>query len=322
MRIISADEVNETLDFPALINVLRDAFRKGAVQPVRHHHTVERPQGEPTTLLLMPAWTDFAGDGAEGNGHIGVKIASVSPDNNKVGKPAVMAQYLLLDGTTGEPQALIDGASLTLWRTAAASALAADYLARPDASRLLVIGAGALSRYLARAHSALRPIREIAVWNRTPENAERVAADLAADGFETRVVEDVEPALAEADIVTAATISTVPLIHGAALKPGTHVDLVGAFSPTMRESDDEAMRRARVYVDTRGGALKEAGDIVQAISSGALSEDAIAGDLFQLTRGEADGRRGTDEITLFKSVGAALEDFAAAIYVAGRMAKG
>ena len=322
MRIISADEVNETLDFPALINVLRDAFRKGAVQPVRHHHTVERPQGEPTTLLLMPAWTDFAAEGAEGNGHIGVKIASVSPDNNKVGKPAVMAQYLLLDGTTGEPQALIDGASLTLWRTAAASALAADYLARPDASRLLVVGAGALSRYLARAHSALRPIREIAVWNRTPENAERVAADLAAEGFETRVVADIEPALAEADIVTAATISTVPLIHGAALKPGTHVDLVGAFSPTMRESDDEAMRRARVYVDTRGGALKEAGDIVQAISSGALSEDAIAGDLFQLTRGEADGRRGTDEITLFKSVGAALEDLAAAIYVAGRMAKG
>ena len=315
MRIISADEVNETLDFPALINVLRDAFRKGAVQPVRHHHTVERPQGEPTTLLLMPAWTDFAAEGAEGNGHIGVKIASVSPDNNKVGKPAVMAQYLLLDGTTGEPQALIDGASLTLWRTAAASALAADYLARPDASRLLVVGAGALSRYLARAHSALRPIREIAVWNRTPENAEHVAADLAADGFETRVVADIEPALTEADIVTAATISTVPLIHGAALKPGTHVDLVGAFSPTMRESDDEAMRRSRVYVDTRGGALKEAGDIVQSISSGALREDAIAGDLFQLTRGEADGRRGTDEITLFKSVGAALEDLAAAIYV-------
>ena len=320
MRIVSADEVNGTLDFPALINVLRDAFRLGAIQPVRHHHTVERPQGAPTTLLLMPAWTDFAADGFEGSGHIGVKIASVSPDNNKIGKPAVMAQYLLLDGTTGEPQALIDGASLTLWRTAAASALAADYLARPDASRLLVVGAGALSPYLARAHSALRPIREIAVWNRTPQNAERVAADLAAEGFNASVVEDIDAALEDADIVTAATISTVPLIHGAHLKPGTHVDLVGAFSPTMRESDDEAVRRARVYVDTRGGALKEAGDIVQALQSGALTEDAIAGDLFQLTRGEAGGRRGADEITLFKSVGAALEDLAAAIYVAGRLA--
>ncbi|MCB1452472.1 MAG: ornithine cyclodeaminase family protein, partial [Rhizobiaceae bacterium] len=256
----------------------------------------------------------------EGSGHIGVKIASVSPDNNKIGKPAVMAQYLLLDGTTGEPQALIDGASLTLWRTAAASALAADYLARPDASRLLVVGAGALSPYLARAHSALRPIREIAVWNRTPQNAERVAADLAAEGFQASVVEDIDAALKDTDIVTAATISTVPLINGAHLKPGTHVDLVGAFSPTMRESDDEAIRRARVYVDTRGGALKEAGDIVQALQSGALTEDAIAGDLFQLTRGEAGGRRGADEITLFKSVGAALEDLAAAIYVAGRLA--
>ena len=320
MRIISATEVNETLDFPALINVLRDAFRLGAVQPVRHHHTVERPQGEPTTLLLMPAWTDFAAGDLDSNGHIGVKIASVSPDNNKIGKPAVMAQYLLLDGTTGEPQALIDGASLTLWRTAAASALAADYLARPDASRLLVVGAGALAPYLARAHAALRPIREIAIWNRTPENAERVVAGLAADGFQAGVVEDIEPAIAEADIITAATISTVPLIHGAALRPGTHVDLVGAFSPTMRESDDEAIRRARVYVDTRGGALKEAGDIVQAISSGALTEDAIAGDLFQLARGDAAGRRGADEITLFKSVGAALEDLAAAIYVSGKLA--
>ncbi|MBO6900339.1 MAG: ornithine cyclodeaminase family protein [Rhizobiaceae bacterium] len=320
MRIISATEVNETLDFPALINVLRDAFRLGAVQPVRHHHTVERPQGEPTTLLLMPAWTDFATGDLDSNGHIGVKIASVSPDNNKIGKPAVMAQYLLLDGTTGEPQALIDGASLTLWRTAAASALAADYLARPDASRLLVVGAGALAPYLARAHAALRPIREIAIWNRTPENAERVVAGLAAGGFQAGVVEDIEPAIAEADIITAATISTVPLIHGAALRPGTHVDLVGAFSPTMRESDDEAIRRARVYVDTRGGALKEAGDIVQAISSGALTEDAIAGDLFQLARGDAAGRRGADEITLFKSVGAALEDLAAAIYVSGKLA--
>lgn len=319
MRIISAAEVNETLDFPALINVLRDAFRLGAIQPVRHHHTVERPQGEPTTLLLMPAWTDFAAGGSEGNGHIGVKIASVSPDNNKIGKPAVMAQYLLLDGTTGEPQALIDGASLTLWRTAAASALAADYLARPDSSRLLVVGAGALAPYLARAHSALRPIREIAVWNRTPQNAERVAAGLAAEGFQASVVEDIDAALADVDIVTAATISTVPLIHGAVLKEGTHVDLVGAFSPTMRESDDEAIRRARVYVDTRGGALKEAGDIVQAISSGALAEAAIAGDLFQLARGEAEGRRRADEITLFKSVGAALEDLAAAIYVAGKL---
>lgn len=314
MRIISAADVDRALDFPALVEVLREGFRKGAVQPVRHHHTVERPEGQPTTLLLMPAWTDFAAADAEG-GHIGVKIATVSPDNNTIGKPAVMAQYLLLDGQTGEPEALIDGQRLTVWRTAAASALAADYLARPDASRLLVIGAGALAPFLARAHAAVRPIRHIAVWNRTRKSAERVAAELAEEGFEARAVDDIDAALAETDIVTAATISTVPLVHGAALKPGTHVDLVGAFSPAMRESDDEAVRKARVYVDTRGGALKEAGDIVQAISSGALTEAAVAGDLFQLTRGETQGRSSAGEITLFKSVGAALEDLAAAIHV-------
>ncbi|MBO6718062.1 MAG: ornithine cyclodeaminase family protein [Rhizobiaceae bacterium] len=314
MRIISAAEVDRALDFPALVEVLRVGFRKGAIQPVRHHHTVERPDGQPTTLLLMPAWSDFAAVGDE-SGHIGVKIATVSPDNNAIGKPAVMAQYLLLDGRTGEPQALIDGARLTLWRTATASALAADYLARPDASRMLMIGAGALAPFLVRAHAAVRPIRKVAIWNRTPDKAEALAAELSGEGFEASAVTDVDAAAGDADIISAATISTVPLVRGAALKPGAHVDLVGAFSPVMRESDDEAVRKSRVYVDTRGGALKEAGDIVQAIASGALTESAISGDLFQLTRGEADGRRTSDEMTLFKSVGAALEDLAAAIYV-------
>jgi ornithine cyclodeaminase len=164
----------------------------------------------------------------------------------------------------------------------------------------------------------MRPIRQIAVWNRTTANAERVAAELAGEGFEARAVEDIDAALADTDIVTAATISTAPLVRGAALKPGTHVDLVGAFSPAMRESDDEAVRKARVYVDTRDGVLKEAGDIVQAIASGALAEREIAGDLFQLARGEAQGRSSADQITLFKSVGAALEDLAAAIYVNGK----
>lgn len=315
MRIISAQDVDRALDFATLVEVLREGFRKGAIQPVRHHHTVERPEGQPSTLLLMPAWTDFSASGAEGNGHVGVKIATVSPDNNSIGKPAVMAQYLLLDGQTGEPEALIDGQRLTLWRTATASALASDYLARQDSSRLLMLGAGALAPFLVRAHAAVRPIRKVSVWNRNRDKADRLAEELLQDGFDAKAVDDIDVALGETDIVSAATISTVPLVHGTSLKPGTHVDLVGAFSPTMRESDDEAVRKARVYVDTRGGALKEAGDIVQAVASGALSEADIKGDLFQLTRGEVRGRESDDEITLFKSVGAALEDFVAAIHV-------
>jgi ornithine cyclodeaminase/alanine dehydrogenase-like protein (mu-crystallin family) len=310
---ISANDIDGCLTYTGLVETLREAFRAGAVQPVRHHHTVERPQGSDTTLLLMPAWTDFRKE--QGDGHIGVKIVTVSPDNNSIGKPAVMGLYLLMDGRTGEPQALIDGQRLTLWRTACASALAASYLAREDASRLLVVGAGALSVHLARAHASQRPIREVRVWNRTPANAEKVAEALRRDGMDAAVAEDLDAAAAAADIITCATLSTEPLVRGAVLKPGAHVDLVGAFSPSMRESDDEAIARASVYVDTRAGATKEAGDIVQAIGSGALTPEGIKADLFELARGEKAGRQSADEITLFKSVGAAIEDLAAGIAV-------
>ncbi|MDG4901521.1 MULTISPECIES: ornithine cyclodeaminase family protein [unclassified Mesorhizobium] len=315
MLTISAAEVHRALTFSGLVETLRTAFREGAVQPVRHHHAIERPDGAASTLLLMPAWTDFDAAGTSAGGHIGVKIVTVSPDNNAIGKPAVMGLYLLLDGVTGEPQALIDGQRLTQWRTACASALAASYLAREDASRLLVIGAGALSPFLAKAHSAVRPVKSIRIWNRTPANAEKVAAALHAEGFPASVAGDLETELGEADIVSSATITTAPLIKGALLKPGAHVDLVGGFTPQMRESDDDAISRARVYVDTRAGATKEAGDIVQPLASGVLKPEAVIADLHELARGEKQGRQSESEITLFKSVGAALEDLAAGIAV-------
>lgn len=314
MLTVNADGVDKALTFKSLVETLREAFRAGAVQPVRHHHPVERPDGAPSILLLMPAWTDFKAAGSS-DGHIGVKVVTVSPDNNALGKPAVMGLYLLLDGRTGEPQALIDGQRLTQWRTACASALAATYLAREDASRLLVVGAGALAPFLARAHAAVRPIRAISIWNRTPDNAEKVAEALRADGLQAEAVADLDAALGSADIVSCATISATPLVKGAALKPGTHVDLVGGFTPEMREADDEAIRRARVNVDTRAGATKEAGDIVQPLASGLLAPDGIVADLYELARGEKPGRQSAEEITLFKSVGAALEDLAAGIAV-------
>ncbi|RWF17600.1 MAG: ornithine cyclodeaminase family protein, partial [Mesorhizobium sp.] len=261
------------------------------------------------------AWTDLNAAGTSAGGHIGVKIVTVSPDNNAIAKPAVMGLYLLLDGVTGEPEALIDGQRLTQWRTACASALAASYLARKDASRLLVVGAGALSPFLAKAHSAVRPISSIRIWNRTPANAEKVAAALRAEGLAASAGGDLADELGEADIVSSATITSEPLIKGALLKPGTHVDLVGGFTPTMRESDDDAISRARVYVDTRAGATKEAGDIVQPLVSGVLKPEAIIADLHELARGEKQGRQSDGEITLFKSVGAALEDLAAGIAV-------
>ncbi|MET3793540.1 ornithine cyclodeaminase family protein [Aquamicrobium terrae] len=315
MLTISAADVDRALTFPGLVETLRAAFREGAVQPLRHHHTVERTAGSETTLLLMPAWTDFKRVGVEAEGHIGVKIVTVSPDNNTIGKPAVMGQYLLLDGRTGEPKAIIDGQRLTQWRTTCASALAASYLAREDASRLLVVGAGALSPFLAKAHSAVRPIGTIRIWNRTPANAEKVAADLRTEGLAAEAATDLDAELAKADIVSCATISQTPLVKGALLKPGAHVDLVGGFTPQMREADDDAIRRASVFVDTRTGATKEAGDIVQPLASGVLAESDILADLHELARGEKKGRSSADEITLFKSVGAALEDLAAGVAV-------
>ena len=315
MLTISAQDVDRALTETKLVEALRVAFRDGMVQPVRHHHAVERPEGATSTLLLMPAWNDFVAAGTSEGGFIGVKIVTVSPDNNAINKPAVVGLFLLLNGKTGEPVALIDGPRLTTWRTACASALASSWLSREDSSRLLVIGAGAMAPFLMRAHYAVRPIRQVRIWNRTPANAEKLAATLRGEGFDVSATDDLEAALGWADIISSATISSEPLVRGSLLKPGTHVDLVGAFTPKLRESDDEAIRRARVYVDTREGAAKEAGDIVQAFASGALTREGIVADLYELARGQKLGRQSADEITLFKSVGAALEDLAAGIAV-------
>jgi ornithine cyclodeaminase/alanine dehydrogenase-like protein (mu-crystallin family) len=314
MLTISAADVDRALTFERLVETLRAAFAEGAVQPVRHQHMVERREGAASALLLMPAWSDFLG-GAAAPGHIGVKLITISPDNNRIGKPAVVGVYLLLDGTSGEPLAMIDGPRLTQWRTAAASALASTYLSREESSRLLVIGAGAMAPFLARAHAAVRPIRRIRIWNRTIANAEKIARELAGEGFDAEAVADLDPEIGRADIVSAATISPTALVKGELLSPGTHVDLVGAFTPQMRESDDEAVRRSRIYVDTRAGALKEAGDLVQPLEDGTIAHEDIAGELAELCRGEAKGRQGADEITLFKSVGAAIEDLAGGIEV-------
>jgi len=307
MRFVGAAEIDRVLDYPSLIEALRQTFAGGAVvAPARHHHTIARPGASEAVLILMPAWQ-------EANGFTGVKIVSVFPDNAARGKPSVMGIYLLLAGDSGEPLATLDGQALTLWRTAAASALAAQALARPDASRMAMIGAGALAPRLIAAHAAVRPIREVIIWNRTAERAQRLAATLDRPRLRVTASEDLAATIGSADIVSVATLAKEPLVKGAWLKSGAHVDLVGAYTPQMREADDEAIRRARVYVDTRGG-MKESGDIAQPLASGALSEADIAGDLFDIARGTA-ARRSVDEITLFKSVGNAIEDLAAAVHV-------
>ena len=311
MRIITAEDLDRVLTYPALIEALREAFRTDVTVPLRHHHPVAQPGAE-AMLLLMPAWTSGHGTGES---FIGCKLVSVFPDNAKLGKPAVYGSYVLMSGATGEPLAVMDGTALTARRTAAASALAASYLAREDASHLVMIGAGALAPQLVHAHASVRPIKRVTLWNRTRGNAVKLAFGLSVGGFETEIADDLEAAVREADIVSCATLSSTPLVRGKWLRKGTHVDLVGAYTPKMREADDDAVRKARVYVDTRAGALKEAGDIVQPLRKKILKEADIRGDLFDLCRGKAKGRTKASDITLFKSVGTAIEDLAAAMLV-------
>jgi ornithine cyclodeaminase len=314
LRFLSAEEIDSILDFPSLIDALHTAFCADIETPLRHHHAIAREDGE-AALLLMPAWTK------EKNGaFLGTKIVTVYPGNLAKGLGSVAGTYLLMSGDTGEPLVTIDGHRMTLWRTAAASALAANYLAREDASHLMLFGAGALAPYLARAHAAVRPIQKVSIWNRTPERAHALAAELSGETFKTEIVMDKERAVREADIVTCITLSQVPVFSGEWLKAGAHVDLVGAFRPNAREADDAAIKRSKIYVDTRRGALKEAGDIVMPLAAGLLKESDVRGDLFDLCRGTANGRVGAQEITLFKSVGTAIEDLAAAMLLWKKLA--
>lgn len=302
MLVLDAAATASALDYPALIAGLSDLFAAGVTAPLRHAHGMART-GEPdATLLMMPAWM---GDGSHG----GVKIVNVVPGNARRGLPAVTASYLLFDETTGAHLALFDGATLTGRRTAAASALAASHLARADARTLLVVGAGHIGSEMPWAYRAVRPIERVLVWNPTPARAERLVDSLRKRGVDAAARGDLEAAVGEADIISCATLSTAPLIRGDWLKPGQHLDLVGSFTPDMREADDEALARCRVFIDGPAAAV-ESGDIKGPMASGVLKE--IAGTLYDLCGGRVEGRRSASEITLFKSVGLAVEDLAAA----------
>jgi ornithine cyclodeaminase len=317
MRFFDGAAVDRALSYPALVDVLEAAFRTGAIAPLRHHHTIALDGRPEATLLLMPAWQASAPGAATAGRYLGVKSVTVFPDNATRGKPAVFGTYLLFSAETGETLAVMDAARLTAWRTGAASALASRYLSRPDSRRLVMVGAGVLAPQLVRAHASVRPIREVAIWNRSAPRARDLAASLADTGLAVSVADDLETAVRAADIVSTATISSEPLVCGAWLRPGTHVDCVGAYRPGMRETDDEVVRRARIFVDTRTGAFGEAGDILQPIKAGVIGKEAVLADLFDLTRGTTAGRQTPEEITLFKSVGAAIEDLAAAVAVYG-----
>jgi ornithine cyclodeaminase len=301
--VIDAARTAAALPFDGLIAALRAAFAARTSAPPRHHHHLAHDGGD-GTLLLMPAW---AGES------LGVKIATVFPGNNARGLPSVYSSYLLCDAATGRPLALLDGDAITARRTIATSALAASLLARVDAASLLIVGSGRIARLAPAAFAAVRPIRRVTVWNRDPAGAAALAAQFRSEGVDAKPAASLETAAAQADIITCATPSTEPLIRAEWLRPGTHLDLIGSFTPAMREADDACFALSRVFVDTPD-ALAEAGDLVAPMASGALRAGDVA-TLADLCTGRVPGRRADDELTLFKAVGTAIADLAAATLV-------
>jgi ornithine cyclodeaminase/alanine dehydrogenase-like protein (mu-crystallin family) len=304
MLILDAAATRAALPFEQLIPALRRMFERGCTVPPRHVHVMDDGAGGEVTSLLMPAWT--------AGGCYGVKIINIAPANAARGLPALYGSYLLHEATNGRPMALIDGDELTARRTAAASALAASFLARRDARRLLVVGAGRVAGLLPEAYREVRAIGQVEVWTRRPAAAATLAERWRALGFDASAVDDLAAAAARADIVSCATLATAPLIRGAWLRAGTHLDLIGSFTPALREADDDCLRGAAVYVDTEE-ALAKSGDLLGPIERGVFAASDLRGTLATLCRGHAAGRTSDSQRTLFKSVGTALEDLAAAM---------
>ncbi len=303
---IDSEQLRRHLPYPALIDALRTAFCEPVQAPRRHVHSLS--ERESSTLLLMPVWQESK--------QLGVKLVTVMPENRSKGKPTVHALFILMDASTGVPLALMDGEQLTLRRTAAASALASRYLSRKDSQHLLIVGTGQLAPEMAVAHCAVRPIHTVTVWGRDPDKAHLLLQTLRDAGMdqaiELQVADELSAAAAQADIICCATTSKEPLVRLSAVKAGTHIDLVGGFKPDMREADDALVAHASVFVDTFDGALAEAGDLVQPMKAGLIAREQVRAELACLTNGRHPGRNDDREITLFKSVGTAIEDLASA----------
>lgn len=305
---IDANFIEENTNFAELILALKFGFSsQKTIVPMRHHHDFPNPEVKAdSTLLLMPAWNPSK--------DAGVKIVTVSPENGKFDLPSIQGAYIYLDATKGTIKALLDAKSLTVKRTAAASALASSFLSKENSSSLLMIGTGALSINLIKAHASVRPITEVYIWGRNFEKAKAICENLQHENFSIIAIKTIEEKISEVDIISSATLSKTPLVLGKYLKEGQHIDLVGAYKKDMREADDNTIKKSSVFVDTFQGGLKESGDIVIPLNNGTLTEEDIKADLFQLCSNSKSGRISENEITVFKSVGHALEDLVAAKY--------
>lgn len=313
MQLFDSARVHALLDYPSLIAALREAHRRHAM-PASTWQIVPHPDGGEDTFVSLLAW--LSGDS------IAVKLVGVFPGNlaRPVPEPSVQGLVALFDGQTGAPVLVADGAAMTFRKTAADSALGAQFLARADARLLLVVGAGGLAPHVIQAHLAARPsIERVLIWNRTPARAAATAAALSLPGVQVTATPDLDGAVAQADVICCITMSTVPLVRGALLRPGAHVDLIGAYRPEMREADDDVVRVAQVFVDTRAN-CDGSGDIAAPIARGLLRPQDIAADLFDLCAGRHPGRTDADAITMYKNVGGAHLDLFTARHLLARAA--
>lgn len=306
VKIYDFEQTDRALPYAKLIDKLEEFFRLDVTVPLRHIHEIKDAHKTLGSFILMPSWI-------EGK-WIGLKTVSVFPNNKERDLPGLHSAYMLYDGQTGVPVSLLDGNVITSKRTAAVAALAAKYLSRKDSSTLLLIGSGQVARLVPEALKAVRPIRKVFVWSPTRKHAETLSSDLYKLGFESYYVEDLQKACSEADIISCATLSTEPIIHGDWLKPGTHLDLIGSYTPDMRETDDACFSSSSVFIDTEE-ALMKSGDLLKPIESGVFSKETVKANLFDLCTGKHIGRTSLEEITIFKAVGNAIEDLAAATLV-------
>ncbi len=299
--LIDAERLRTLTPWPRLIDALQSAFREPCDAPERMHFDL----GGAGSLIIMPAW--------QLKGFLGVKVVQVFPGNSDIGKPTVHGMYMLASAGTGEVLSLIDAQELTARRTAAVSALASRFLSRAASRCLLVMGTGRLAFEVVSAHATVRPIEQVLIWGRNSARASALCRRICDElDLNAQVADSLDLALSRADIVSTVTAAFKPILPGRSVRPGTHVDLIGGFTPSMREADDDVIRSAEIYVDMLASAVREAGDIVDPIERGVISRSAIRGDLFDLCAGRAPLRTSEGAVTVFKSVGLALEDLAAA----------
>jgi 1-pyrroline-2-carboxylate reductase [NAD(P)H] len=305
MQIITAAQVHATLCQPEFIDALHSAFAGNYTMPPRQVMLLDPESGSPDAYAMLPCWNeDF----------ITQKSFTYFPGNQPP-LATLYSQIMVFNRKGGEPLALIDGVSVTCWRTAGVSALASRLLSREDSATLLLLGTGKLAPFLIKSHCRVRPIQRVMIWGRNAEKAAALAASMAAElphvTFE--VVTDLPAACGEADVIVGATGSLDILVRGEWVKPGTHTDFLGNHHATHRECDTELILKSRVYVDTRVNCFREAGEILVPVAEGVFSLEQVLGELSDLCRGNAVGRTSAEEITLFKSVGCALGDLCGAV---------